>query len=1105
MKKKLISLCCYYNSMSKILLKMKLLTFFLFASIASVTANGYSQQIKFTMNLENRTVYQVFQEIEKTSEFIFIYSEKSVDLNRKIDIKVDQLFKGTNNDYEIHDRQIVILSSEKSEFPTLTGEQPQKKEISGKITDTKGVSLPGVSVVVKGTTSGTVSDSEGKFRISVPADSKALTFSFVGMKSQEIAITGKTTINTTMLEETFGLDEVVAVGYGTQKRANLTGSVSSVDTKQLGGRVATSSTSLLQGLMPGVFVTESSGQPGATIMNVLIRGLGTMNNSSPMVLIDGIEATMNDINPNDIDNINVLKDAAAASIYGTRAANGVILVTTKRGNLGSIKVNYQVHLGSERVIHRPQILNSWDQATLLNEAYANDGLAPIYSAAEIQKFKSGSDPYNYPNSDWYGKLLKTGTDFTQTHNLSFSGGTEKSRFLLSMEYYDQDGLVARTNYKRYNLRFNLDSKVNNWLTVGLNSSLSNSAISEPTNPIGQDPGVAQLFRQVEMIPTTAPIKDANGNYVPWLNGNPLAILENGGSYGRNNYHAVESVFGELTLLKGLVLKGIMGINYSLDDNKLDINSIAYSNGNTQGPNNVTDYLIRAKTITLQSFLTYTKSVNNHNLKLLLGVDRESYTYNYDNLYRNSLPSNSLNQIDAGASSSMTNSGNSSQARIGSYFGRINYDYKGRYLFEANLRRDGSSKFGPGYQWGSFPSFSAGWRLSEEKFIKDLSWINNLKIRGSWGKLGNHNIGDYLYAAKINLGQNYPFGGAMHSGAAVTTANVPNITWESTTEKDLGFDANLFNNKFSATVDYYDRLTDNILANIPVSAVFGLPAPTINAGSMRNKGFEIQVRHNNNIGALNYNIGGNIGINHNKVEKFPKPSLGNQIERVGVPWNSYYGYQCIGIYQSDADAASLPHVVGSPVKAGDLIFKDQNGDGIIDAKDRVVLGNPIPVVTYGFDLSLSYHHFDLMVIFQGAANVYTSLGNIFWPFTDGGTAYNRHLDRTIVQNGQVIKKGYYPRTLINSPSRLDATNFSSFQVLKADYLRLKSLQLGYTLPSKWTEKVNLAKAAVFLSCKNPLTFTKFMKDYDPEINGSSNTANYTYPQTQIYTLGLNVNF
>lgn len=1096
-------------------LKMKLTTLLLSLTLFGLYANdSYAQKTKVTLDIKNATILTIIDEIESVTDFRFIYKTKDVDLERKLSLKVNKeniekilkrLFDNTTTIYKLRGTQIILKRNLNPIKPKTVPKQTYQDieqdqiEVIGQVTDENGIPLPGTSIVEKGTNNGVSADLDGNFSIEVTNEQAVLVISYIGFSTQEVTVSAQVPMKIVLKEDTAALGEVVVVGYGTQKKVNLTGEVAVIGGEQLDNGVPTSTTALMQGQASGVFVTEGSGLPGNTNIRILIRGLGTMNNNNPLVLIDGIESSMDNINPNDIESINILKDASSSSIYGTRAANGVVLITTKRGKSGEYLVSYHTAIGEERPINLPQKLDSWNHALLVNEANANDGVSPTYSDADIQKYRDGSDPYRYPNSKWIEELLRTGSGLIKRHNLAISGGSEMSKVFLSLESFNQEGQVSNVEYQRYNLRLNLDTKINNWLAVGLNSSYLPTKINEPTNPFSG--GFNQIYRQVNMIPSTEPIRDENGEYVPWTNGNPLAWVENGGSNTRKSYNAVGSLFGEITFMKGLVLRGQLGVNYNLDDNKYHVKSFDYANGASQGPNSVEDRLIRQNHITLTSLLTYTKSFKDHNFKGLLGASREHITFNQDVLRRTNFPSNDLDQIDAGAVGTQTNSGFNTESKIGSYFGRLNYDYKGRYLLEANLRHDGSSKFGQGYRWGTFPSFSAGWRLSEEEFMNNISWIEELKLKGSWGKLGNHRIDDYLFVARIATGQDYSFFGEQQSGAAQIVANTPDITWETTEEYNIGLDASFFKNKLSASFGYYNRLTDDILTSIPVNIVFGLPSPVANVGSMRNKGVEFNLTHMNTLGDFKYEIAGNMSINENVVEKFDLPELGNNIRREGDSWNAYFGYEAIGIYQSDEEAANSPHIMGAPVKAGDLIFKDQDGDGDVDSDDRIVLGNQIPRITYGINLNLGWRNLDMSMLFQGVADAHNTVGNELWPFVSGGSAYTRHLDRTIVENGRVVEQGLFPRLGIDLYRQHNAT-FSSFQVLKSDYLRLKNLQFGYTLPSKYTERFKVSRLRFSFSGKNLFTFTKFLKDFDPELNGA---GAWTYPQTQIYMFGINVEF
>lgn len=1118
-KNPIVRSSCKRKKWNVILLKMKLLTVLIFAGTMAFSASSYSQRTKIDLRLQNSSLQEIIGSIEQNSEFIFIYNanvlntevKKSINVRgERIENVLKLLFEDADVYYRIDDRQILLYKkSDLKEGPMVMdteAEQPNGKGLTGKVTDGKGEPIPGVTVMAKGTTIGTITDANGNYSINVPLDAKTLTFSFVGLKAQEVPIGNKLKFNVSLEEETVGIEEVVAVGYGVQKKVNLTGAVGAVSGEDLTVSVPTNTVAALQGRLPGVTITQASGEPGSESVSVLIRGMGTMNYSGPLVLVDGLESRMDNISPGDIESVSVLKDASSAAIYGSRAANGVILVTTKRGQNGVYQISYKGSTGWQNATSLPDHLSSADYAELYNEGNKNQGIPARYSTDDISKYRSGADPYNFPNTDWQDLLL-TESGLTQNHSIAFSGGNELTKYRTSFEYFDQDGLIKRSNHKRYNVRINVDSQIKKWFAIGLNTSLSRNNVTYPISPFS---GGEEFFRQTNYIPPTIANKNEDGTWNRHTDGNPIAWVDAGGLRNGNNSHLLGSVFGELTLLKGLTLKNIAGINYGIDDNKRHVKSIDYYSNSVhtvQGPNSVTDDISRQQTITLQSFLNFDRRIDKHGIKVLLGASRESSQYAFNGAYRQNFPSNELDQLNGGSTAGMTNSGYTIESKLGSYFGRMNYDFDNKYLFEINLRRDASSKFASGNRVGWYPSVSAGWRVSEESFMQNVSWISNLKLRGSWGQLGNNNIGDYIYFQRVSLGQNYNFGGVVADGAATTVAANTSIGWEKTTELDLGIDIDLFQNKLiSLSADYYDRYTDDILATIPVSMMFGLPAPVVNAGAMRNKGVELLLEHNNVVGDFQYNVSINGAYNENVVEKFENPSKGERIYAEGESWGSFYGYEVIGIYQTDAEAEASAHVEGAPVKAGDLIFKDQNTtldgtpDGKIDGDDRIVLGNTIPKITYGFNASLKYKGIDLSAFFQGASNVYRTIGGeSFWAF-DPNNALTMHLDRTIVENGSVVKQGYYPRTLTTEKHNQE---LSSFSVLDASYLRMKNVQFGITLPATMLNVVHISKARIYVSGQNLLTFTKFPKSFDPELQ--SGWANGSYPQVKFYTFGIDLTF
>ncbi|MEP7258369.1 MAG: TonB-dependent receptor, partial [Flavitalea sp.] len=974
-------------------------------------------------------------------------------------------------------------------------------EISGKVTNEQGEPLQGVSVVVKGTKVGTSTNGLGKFSISVPENSsKILVYSFVGMEPQEIAISNNTTL-TVVLKAIDGQEqEIVVRGYGTQKKVNLTGSVASIGGDKLTNRPVTNISQALQGQLPGVQVVTGSGQPGRENTRIKIRGLGTMNNANPMIVVDGLVSSMEDLNPNDIENVSVLKDASASAIYGSRAANGVILITTKRGKSGKPKISYNGYIGQQTPTTLPDFLGSYDYGLLLNEGLRNEGLPEKYTQGDLDKFKSGTDP-NYPNTDWMDLLYK-GSGLQQSHNVSVSGGSDVSRYLLSLGYLDQIGVIKNTSSERYNVRFNLDSKVSDRLNIGITTTLTRQRIIEPT----YGGGIGFVISQLERTPPTELNKYPDGTWARYLDGNQIQATEEGGLATSMVSHGYGSIFAELNILKGLKLRSTAGVDYNIIDKNAHVTDVTFGDGVYQGPNSVTDDLNRTMRVMLQSFLTYQTNFGSHGINLLAGAERESNRLDVDNAFRMNFPSNLLTELNGGSVSGMTNSGYSLDNKLGSYFGRVNYDYKGKYLLEGTLRYDGSSKFASDKRWGLFPSFSAGWRISEETFMKNISAISNMKIRGSYGSVGNNATADYQFIPRIALGQDYPFAGNITPGAAQVSASNANLEWEKSTSFNIGVDAGFFNDRLTLTADYYDRYTDNILIGLPVSAIFGLPAPTVNAGALRNKGVELLLGYRGNKGDFGYNASVNVSFNKNRVEKFPNPSIGTgdfahqTIKKEGYAWDAFFGYQVAGIYQTDQEVADLPKVPGSPVEKGDLIFKDQNKDGVIDGSDRVVLGSEIPGVSFGINLAFTYKNFDLSLFGQGATDYHQKVTlQYIAPFFNGGKALVRNLDRWTPET----PNSKFPRTHVTQ--QFNYASQSDINIVDASYVRLKNFQLGYTLPKNLTSKAKLDNVRLFISCQNLFTLTKLYKGIDPEA-ASIYDPGYDgkYNNVKVVTFGLNLN-
>ncbi|SMO72892.1 SusC/RagA family TonB-linked outer membrane protein [Fodinibius sediminis] len=1072
--------------------------------LTSSDINGIEQDKKgkvllsdFLLTLENHfDVTFLYKDQVMMDKYV---QKDFIRIDEKTGQELSEILKQLGITFQRIDKQTYVLLAK------TKPEQPEKnqEDIGGTVTDAQsGETLPGVNILVKGTSTGASTDANGEFELTVPSLQDTLIVTYIGYQKQEVPINGQDELDIQLSPQAIMGEEMVIVGYGEARAENITGSIETLDVEQIDSRPATNVSSLLQGQIPGVNVTQATGLPGQEEASILIRGLGTMNDSQPMVVVDGIESSIDNVNPNDIASISVLKDAASAAIYGTRAANGVILITTKRGREGSPQISYKTYGGWQQPTGTPDFLESADYARLLNEANENEGISPRYTEEEIRLFETGEEPFNYPNVDWYNSLLKSSA-FTQDHNLRVSGGNKASTYSISLGYNDQNGLLANTKNERYNMRANLDSQVNDWLDVGLNLSFAENHNTMPTAPYAGG-GIGTFFAQMARIPPTTLDKFEDGTWARHIDGNPKAWLKEGGTDSRKTEEILGTFFLEADLSKSISFEGSLAIDYSTFDRKRQIYDFEYGDGTYQGPNSLEEFLNRDRDYDSQAIINFNTGFNSHSISGLLGTSYRNETTKYTSAYRRNLPSNRLSALNAGSTEGMSNNGYDSETKLSSFFGRVNYDFDSKYFIESNLRIDGSSKFAPDNRWGIFPSVSAGWLINKENFMQDIEWINFLRLRASWGRLGNHRISNYQYLPLISLGQNYPFGGAIQSGAAQLIADNPDISWEVTTETNLGVDMEFFQSQLAVSLNYYDRFTDDILTNVPVSEVFGLPAPIVNAGAMSNKGIEIELEHFSSVDDFQYDISFNTSFNRNVVENYDNPSVGDTFIRVeGEPWNSFYGYEWIGYFMSDEEAENSP-VHHPNVGAGDLKFKDQNGDGEINADDRVVLGNTIPEITFGLNLGLNYKSVDFSAFFQGADRVNKRLGQGWggqWPFQNAGKAQSMHLDRMIVEDGQVVEEGYFPRTLVDNHHNEDP--LSSFQVHDAAYVRLKNLQLGYTLPVSWTEGINISNVRFYFSGQNLLTFTRdFPGNFDPE---AADGRSAYYPQVEIYTFGMEIDF
>ena len=992
--------------------------------------------------------------------------------------------------------------------------------VTGKVSDEEGASIPGVNVLVKGSTTGTVSDVDGNYTINVPDGNDTLVFSYIGYTTMEIPVNGRSTINVTFTPDVQSLQEVVVVGYGEQKKENLTGSVASVDGETLAKRPVTNPVSAIQGRMPGVRVVQNSGEPGNEGLSVRIRGRGTFSSagSDPLVLIDGVEGDLNNLDPNNIATVSVLKDAASASIYGSRAANGVILVTTKKGQEGQFHMEYN----GNYAIYTPTkmldlITNSAEYMQLWNEAKQNNGITDgLYSQEQIDLYRNATDRNQYPNADWVDIVFNPAP--TMTHNLNFSGGNNGTRYYVALGYVGQDGVMKGFDYKKYNVQFNISSEINDHIEFGANMALKKGNRTAPRQG-STDAFLATLSQAPTYLPT---LPDGSGRYTykaydfEYNNKNPVAIVENDVLRNTIDYNANVQGWADIKFTKSLnwyTKAAIVGDFVNWKDWRPSVSLYNYHTGDFAtdldvGGLGLIDQDEQNMYTNLFSYLKYEDELwEGHNLMAQLGFSQELNTYRYLQGYRKDYPTTSLREIDAGSPSVQNAYGSMNEWALRSFFGRLGYNYKERYLMELNLRYDGSSRLSSDTRWGVFPSLSAGWRISEEQFLKDanLSWLNDLKIRGSYGKLGNQNIGLYPYQDILSLTGNYPFDNAnLSTGVAKTALANSMITWETTTITDLGFDLYALNG-LSVTFDWYNKKTSDILRGSQVTGVVGLTPPTVNNGTMVNTGVELSLGYQNQITSgplqgLSYNM--NLYMDHfkNELTDFGEREIsGYTIREEGRPWDTFYMLEWTGIFQNEAEIDAHPKQYNDDTQPGDLIFKDQNGDGVVNDDDRVPIKGQYPNINYSYNLSANWKGIDLSLFFQGEQGRKLFVNN--WgtiPFVQGTPPTTDWRDRWTPEHpSTTMPKIYWG---FNAPDKIRRN--STYFLQDASYLRLKNITVGYTLPAGWTEQIDVQKVRVYFSGDNLVTFTDY-PGLDPERSDSGNFVNY--PQNKIYSLGLSVQF
>ena len=1008
--------------------------------------------------------------------------------------------------------------SAKADANTFASIQQQKQSITGMVTDANGDPIIGASVQADGTALA-VTGADGRFSVSV-APGTELQISYVGFATKAVMVrNGVSNYDVTLSDDSRALNEVVVVGYGTQKKANLSGSVAQLDGKTLGNRPIANVSSGLQGLLPGVTVTGASGAPGLDGGLILVRGVGTLNSASPYILIDGVEAgTLNSLDPQDIASISVLKDASSAAIYGSKASNGVILVTTKRGQNGAPKVNYSGFFGIQNATALMERMNSADAAYYYNKALERSGKAPRFTEEAIQKFRDGSDPYNYPNTDWYKLAFKTA--WQNRHNVNVTGGNEFVKYLASAGYLKQSSILPNAGREQFNARANLDMVLSKRITAHLNLAYIQNNYRDASSAYAGGSS-DQIIRQLNIIAPWIAYKKEDGSYGTVSDGNPMAWLESGMTVNRNNRNFTGMIGIDYQVFKDLKLT-LQGAYVDASQRYSYFQKfIQYNANKATDPNKLEIGHYDWHRTTFDAFLNYDKSVAKHNFKAMLGWHTERYKYLPDWMYRKNFPNNDLTDMNAGDASTQKNSGYTRELTMVSYFGRLNYDYAGRYLFEANFRSDASSRFAKEHRWGFFPSFSAAWRISEEPFMeRSKSWLDDLKLRASWGQLGNQDAlsgkqdgtSDYYpWMNTYKLDGSYPFGGQLMQGYYQGDYHLSTISWERSTTWGIGIDFTLFGG-LTGSIDYYNRKTTDIIMDVSAPAEFALGKYKDNIGALRNEGVEVSLAYAKQLNKdWAINAGVNFAYNKNKILNLGEGTeyieKGNRRTALGQQYNSYYMYKATGKFfnsQEEADAftAKYGNPFGRKFMAGDIIYEDTNGDGKLDSNDRVYTKHTdIPAITYNINLGATWKGFDLSMTWQGVGSVSHIFNReVLGEFSGDASHPSTMWKDSWTESNHNAKM---PRVFETGNSPSDMTRaMSTFWLWNTAYLRLKTLQLGYSLPENVLKAIGVERVRIYYAGENLLTFHSLPFNIDPEITSERGSS---YPLLRSHAIGINITF
>ena len=1114
-------------------MKAKLIAIILFFSALLSAAPLYGQ---ISVTFKDVPLMEALSTLENKSEYSFFYSNMLPDKDARVSIDardksiefiLDNIFSNLSISYEINGHQIVLREDKKEDKNT-------SYKASGVVIDSAGEPVIGAGVVIEGSTNGTITDVDGRWELVVPSTTTKIVISSLGYKEQVVAAGSASARTVTLHEDSQMLQETVVVGYGVQKKVNLTGAVAMVNSEEMNARPISSVASGLQGLLPGVTVVNSSSQPGQANTTIRVRGVGTIGNSNPLILIDGIEGDISSINPEDIESVSVLKDAASSAIYGARAANGVLLVTTKKlaaGKDAVTKINFSAYAGIQTPTRLPEMCDAIEFMTLDNEARKNVDTADAWLPEDFDKVRNNTDSNYFGNTDWIGQVIKKVAP-QQNYSLSLNGTLGNSGYMLSYRYFDQSGLTVgnSTGETRHNLRFKINTKLIDRVTLSSNLGYTTTKVISPVSSLTSGGGA--IYTAMRIAPNV-PVRYTDGTWAyGGGNTNPVAILRDGGR--------AKTDADELSIMEVVKVDILKGWDVSATYNVTSYNglkdilkkTITFNNpedGSTysyQSPNSIKniDYRHNQQTFILQT--NFDLNFGKHNVSGVVGMSQEWYTSRSFEASRTKLITEQDPTLNLGDPQTMSNASSYSSWAIRSGFGRVSYNWNERYLLEGNLRYDLSSRFHKSNRSGLFPSVSAGWRISEENFMAATrTYLDNLKIRASWGMLGNQYVGSSNYPY-LSVLQAYTSGISMIGANATTgyvqsTLSNPNLSWEKIKMLDLGFDLAMFSNRLTFSFDWYNKDTDGILLKLNYPAQLGAKPSEQNAGKVNNKGWEMDLNWRSQAGEFMYGIGFNLSDVKNKIVDLGgnAPDLsGNQIRMVGYPIDAFYGYIADGLMTPEDfkinnpethtyNLPNIPVILGNRYQPGDIKYKDLSGpEGVPDGRitpeyDRTVLGSSIPRYTYSVRGNLGWRGIDFSFVLQGVGKCSGYLEGSARHALQDMAAYPQkvHLKRyNVVTNPN--PKASYPRLTYNTG--FNQNTFSTFWLEDASYLRVKNVQLGYTFPEKWMKKARIDNFRVYASADNLFTFSKFFYAYDPETPVSK--GGY-YPLVKTVVIGVNLTF